>query len=89
MTISTIVTKQRIVRVWMIEKLRGLNWCEVCGNVITMPHVYLYAGYPKPYRSHICLKCSQLEGIAPQIKAVADEYINRIKAKEAEQLKSN
>lgn len=84
-----IVEKGRIIRVWMIEKPKSLSWCELCGDVITMPHVYLYAGYPKPYRAHVCLKCSQSDNIPPQVKAVADEYINRIKAKETEQQKTN
>lgn len=70
-TIST------IVNCFVIEKLRTLYWCEVCGHPISTPHVYVYGGYPKKVRSHVCLDCAQMEGIDERIRKAAERYLNR------------
>jgi hypothetical protein len=68
-----------VIRCWIIKKQRTLYWCEVCHQLIDKPHVYLYAGYPKPFRSHICLECATMEGITPGIRKVALDYQEKIR----------
>lgn len=64
-------------RCWMIYKIKTLYWCDVCNQVIDKPHVYCYAGYPKPMRKHVCLDCAEREGMDPKVKKVAEEYLQR------------